>query len=310
MDYKERLKDASDRLNYHREKIREATDITTYNITDLLWPCGDNGCPIGTEDYSSDIYYVYAEPHPNEFCRVKAIRNKDGHLEVLLAEPNETGKDEWMDFNRARVVDIRFLIDEIVFNLEYCDGYQPEKEDEFEFLIDEDGSKYNPQTSTLSGGMDIRCDYNEEALFAYKTKKSLPEITAYLLSKGWVKTHENTYHEFRKGNTICFFDDWQRENVKDREFACFGTEYHPVETIDPDDLKKPRTALEAVLRPIKRYSVPFLRTQWADVFVEANTPEEAIENAEKIFSDGLDGWIEWEDIDSPEYDEARGVEEL
>ena len=46
-----------------------------------------------------------------------------------------------------------------------------------------------------------------------------------------------------------------------------------------------------------------------DVYVDATSPEEAIEKAEAVFNEGHDGWIDWEDIDCPEYDEARGVEE-
>ena len=139
------------------------------------------------------------------------------------------------------------------------------------------------------------------------------------MSKGWVKTHETTYIEFRKGNTSVFFDDWREETG---EFVCFGTEHHAI-PIDKDatlaemkqieedikDLAELKRKLGGEEKPMKRYAVPFLRTQWADVYVDATSPEEAIEKAEKVFNEGHDGWIDWEDIDCPEYDEARGVEE-
>ena len=287
----EKLNNALELLNNYNNHLWDEEKEVKSAIKNLLLPCGRGGCSIGTEDYADDIFYIYAEPEPNKFDRVMAIRYFMDELQVLLDEGGD-----WIDFEKAHISDYRFLIDEISCNLEYADGYQDtDVEDEFEFLIDEDGSKYNPETSILNGGMDIRCDYNEEALFAYKTRKSLPEITAYLLSKGWVKTHENTYHEFRKGNTACFFDDW-REDIK--EFICFGTEYKPGEEAPKEEK-----------RPMKRYAVPFLRTQWADVYVDAHDPEEAIKTAEAIFNESRDGWIDWEDIDCPEYDEARGVEE-
>ena len=292
MDYKERLNEASNAINAILEKIREREKEAIEEIKRILKPCGKGGCLIGSEDYTDDIFYVYAEPEANQFDRVLAIRYFNNKLEVLLDNTNQ-----WMEFSRARVVDFHLLIDEIVLNLEYSDGYQPD-EDEFRYLIDEDGSKYNPETSFLSGGMDTRCDFNEEALFAYKTRKTLPLITAYLIDKGWVRTHENTYIEFRKGNTSVFFDDWCEELDM---YRCFGTEYKPLEDEKPEEDEE---------KPLMRYAVPYLRSQWTDVYVDATSPEEAIEKADAVFREGKDGWLEWEDVDIPELDKERGVKAL
>ena len=313
----ERLETAINKLHkvsVHRSEVfREAIDT----IKEILTPCNGGMCLIGSEDYCADLYYLYAEPMPNVFRRVKAIRylrNIDA-LEVLLDLQNEneykelgTDKEGWINFYRVIVSDVGMLLDEVRCNIEYSNGYQDDEEDEFEFLIDEDGSKYNPETSTLSGGMDIRCDYNEEALFAYKTRKTIEEITAYLLSKGWIKTTA-PYHEFRKGNTTCFFDDWRDADPKEYTdgggyFVCFGTEYRPE---DIEALTELKDKIEAS-RETKRYRVPFLRTQWTDVYVDAVDERSAINKAEAIFYDGHDGYLDWEDIDRPEYDECRGVE--
>ena len=193
MDYKERLEEAYDRLNYHRDTMREAMDAFTYFLTDLLWPCGEHGCLIGSEDYCDDIYYLYAEPRPNEFHRVTAIRNKGGRLEVCLdlsdgGDYSDYKVDEngWMDFNLAHITDLDFLADEVINNLEYSDGYQPQ---------------------------------------------------------------------------------------------------------------------------MKRYAVPFLRSQWTELTVEADNPDDAINKAEQIFREGKDGFVEWEDVDRPEYDKVTGVSE-
>lgn len=138
MNYKEKLNEAIDRIRYHRNALNEVEHMILYHLTDLLYPCGENGCPIGPEDYCDDIYYVYAEPKPNEFYRVTAIRNKDGRLQVRLDLSRNTAgdfsdygfdKDGWMDFYVAHIPDLHFLVDEVEINLEYCDGYQPEPEE-------------------------------------------------------------------------------------------------------------------------------------------------------------------------------------
>ena len=314
MDYKNRLDEAYDRLRYHRDTMRDAMDRFTYFLTDLLWPCGEHGCLIGSEDYCEDLYYVCAEPKPNEFYRVTAVRNKDGRLQVRLALPvygdyssyGFINNDGWMDITKAHIADLYFLADEVINNLEYSDGYQPEKEDEFKYIIDEDGSKYNPETSVLSGGMDTRCAHNEEALFAYKTRRTAEAISEYLLDKGWIKSHDDTYLEFRKGNTSVFFDDWRDE---DGIFVCFGTEYHEDFDRDIKALAELKAKLDSELPKTKRYVVPFLRSQWTELTVEADGPDDAIDKAEQIFRDGKDGFVEWEDVDRPEYDEVTGVSE-
>ena len=287
-----KLNELNDRLWKERKQAKEV-------LKAILEPCGNSGCLVGTEDYADDIYYLWGEEKPNKFDRVLAVRYNINLDEIEVSVENE---NEWIDIDTAHIEDLRFLVDEITANLEYSDGYQDDDADfvvdEFKYLIDEDGSKYNPETSILSGGMDIRCDYNEEALFAYKTRDTLPQITEYLLSKGWVKTHGHTYHEFVKGNTACFFDDWNTEAFK---FACFGTEYRS---------ELPDAELASEEKPVKRYAVPYLRSQWADVYVDATSPEEAIEKAEKVFRESHDGWIEWEDVDTPELDRERGVKEI
>lgn len=188
------------------------------------------------------------------------------------------------------------------------DSENPDDDDEFyKYLIDLDGKKYDPATSIISGGMDTRCDFNEEALYAYQTKHTPESVKEYLISKGWVKTHDSTYLEYHKGNTAVFFDDWREDDGP--YFACFGTSYDAKYDEDIKALADLKAKLEADMPKVKKYSVPFLRTQWTDVYVEATSPEEAIQKAEAIFNEGHDGdWIEWNDIDCPEYDDVRGVD--
>lgn len=325
MDYKERLNEANETLNGISRRIWEWEAEAIKELKRILTPCGEHGVLIGTEDFDVDIHHLYAEPKPNTFLRVIGLRYLPDNdaLEVHLDEvagdrymidSYDTDEDGWIALSRANVPDTRYLLSEVMNNLEYSDGYQPEAEaqeqpNEYEFLIDEDGSPYDPARSLISGGMDIRCDYNEEALFAYKTRKTQTEITAYLTSKGWTLTHDSTYLEFKKGNTSVFFDDYEAE---EGGYCCFGTEY---EYKTDDGIKalaelKDELCKEDEQPKTKRYAVPFLRTQWADVYVDATSKVEALKKAEAVFNEGHDGWIDWEDVDSPEFDDVRGIEEM
>lgn len=97
-------------------------------IKDVLRPCNGGECLIGTEDFADDIFYVYGEPKPNVFRRVLSVRlNKiTDELEVQLeGEPiGDMIEGGWTPFDRAFIVDIHFLLDEIGSNIEYSDGYQ------------------------------------------------------------------------------------------------------------------------------------------------------------------------------------------
>ena len=128
---KKRLK-AFYALNDMRRKMRRTEMSVEKRMKEILAPCGEHGCLVGTEDYADDLFYVYAEPRPNKFRRVTGIRYlaREDFLEVriVLDAKEEAGvfntdEDGWMSFARANVTDIRFLLDEIIHNLEYSDGY-------------------------------------------------------------------------------------------------------------------------------------------------------------------------------------------
>lgn len=55
----------------------------------------------------------------------------------------------------------------------------------------------------------------------------------------------------------------------------------------------------------KEYKVPFLRHQWCDVSVKATSREEAVKIAMAVFTEGHDGYLCWEDIDTPELDKYQ-----
>lgn len=109
-----------------------------------------------------------------------------------------------------------------------------------------------------------------------------------------------------KGNTTCFFDDWDAD---EKVFCCFGTEYNEQYDKDIKALAELKDKLEAEAE-MRKYNVPFLRSQWCDVVVEARNEREALEKAEDIFRNGHDGYIEWEDVDIPRFDEVTGISEM
>jgi hypothetical protein len=104
-------------------------------IKQILAPCKNGGCLIGEEDYCDGIFHLYAEPEPNMFRRVSAIRYDKGkdklELRIITEENDEHhAREEWIDFESAHIGDVRFLIDEIMCNIEYADGYQDDDESE------------------------------------------------------------------------------------------------------------------------------------------------------------------------------------
>ena len=239
------------------------------------------------------------------FSKVKVVifendRNYDESVvqrEIMKAN-EEMGRPEDYDLYEATtLVGYAYILE-----YEKDTDPEPEEDDRLKYLIDNDGSPYDPATSLISGGLDIRCSFNEEALFAFHTKRSPEDVMDYLIGKGWVQTHDKTYLEFAKGDTRCFFDDWDAD---EKVFCCFGTEFDE----DIKALAELKAKLEAEAE-MRKYNVPFLRSQWCDVVVEARNEREALEKAEDIFRNGHDGYIEWEDVDIPRLDEVTGISEV
>lgn len=126
----EKVKNAWAEIDKLSEKLYYAEKEAIEVIKDILRPCDGQPCPIGTEDFADDIFYVYGEPKPSQFRRARAIRldNDTDELEVKLdGKPiGNMGEDGWTPFESAYIGDVRFLIDEISANIEYADGYQDE----------------------------------------------------------------------------------------------------------------------------------------------------------------------------------------
>ena len=139
-----RLKAAKNYLNMVAVTLKKAEEMAVEAIKDVLRPCNGGWCPIGTEDYAEDIYYVYAEPIENEFRRVKAIKydvpTDTLYLCVEFEDENEAKRckavvgsnKDWscggwiIPFKQAFISDLHFLVDEVEANIEYAEGYYAE----------------------------------------------------------------------------------------------------------------------------------------------------------------------------------------
>jgi hypothetical protein len=131
----EKVSEALDSLRLASNSLLRVREAVVVLIKEVLAPLKGAKCPIGSKDYADDIFYVYAEPNPNQFRRVTGIRYDyiNDHIEV---EYENNGRTIWETFENAHVEDILFLLDEIKSNIEYCDGYRGEgDDDEEEFAV-------------------------------------------------------------------------------------------------------------------------------------------------------------------------------
>ena len=82
-------------------------------------------------------------------------------------------------------------------------------------LIDRDGNPYDEDTSLpVGGGLDKRCDYNADALYAYYTLKNDEKIFNYLEEKGFELYRfcgDFDYFEWVKGNTRIVFESYDKK---------------------------------------------------------------------------------------------------
>lgn len=131
----ERVSEALDSLRVASNSLIRVQEAVGVLIKEVLAPLKGAKCPIGSEDYADDVFYVYAEPNPNQFRRVTGIRY-DCIDDVIEVEYEDDGRTVWKTFGNAHIGDILFLLDEIKSNIEYCDGYQNEDDDdEEEFAV-------------------------------------------------------------------------------------------------------------------------------------------------------------------------------
>lgn len=97
------------------------------------------------------------------------------------------------------------------------------EEEEPDYRIDQYGEIYKPGESwPAGGGLDKRCDYNAEALFAFYTVKRYSDISDYLEERGFEEeeTPSMDLAIFEKGDTRIVF-----ESYVDGMYGYVHTEY-------------------------------------------------------------------------------------
>ena len=117
----DKVQEVNERIGNLVDELMDAQNKVKDSLKEILKPCGEHGCIIGTEDYCNDLFYVYAEPKPNDMKRICAVRLNayTDKLEVKLVDSGE-----WITFGSAHIGDLLFLLQEVQNNIEYSDGYQ------------------------------------------------------------------------------------------------------------------------------------------------------------------------------------------
>lgn len=124
-----KIKQAKTALSEASRVLDNAEKMAVSAIKDVVKECGDGWCPIGDETSADDIFKVYAEPIPNEFRQVIGLRydEKTDQLQVLIKEKEDDtffySENGWIPFDHAYVSDIGFLLEELMDDIEFADGY-------------------------------------------------------------------------------------------------------------------------------------------------------------------------------------------
>lgn len=130
--YNEKVQDAIDKLSSWRDEFYRVEQEAKRMLEWVLSPCGEYGVPIAPVDCIENEYIALAEYDHQTFLPITAIRFWNGKLEVFLQdyEPKCGGwaflpSGYWLDYVDAHT-DTHFILDLVIENLEWADGYQDE----------------------------------------------------------------------------------------------------------------------------------------------------------------------------------------
>jgi hypothetical protein len=112
--------------------------------------------------------------------------------------------------NLANIEAINDDFSDAVTTIEYVmGGIQEVEENPY---IDQYGEPYDPESGDslpAGGGLDKRCDYNAEALFAYYAVKNRDDIYDYLKKRGFrLSSASANCDVFVKGNTGVWYESY------------------------------------------------------------------------------------------------------
>lgn len=120
---------AIDALKLRRSILEKATEGVLVTIKLVLKRAGEHGVSLAPLDYTDGIRVPVAEHEPQQFFPITLIRYWKGKLQVFISDyrPCEKGWEilpdgQWIDFAAAHA-DLPLILDTIMANLEYADGY-------------------------------------------------------------------------------------------------------------------------------------------------------------------------------------------
>lgn len=126
------LDSASEQIGRAKQKFFDAEKTAREVLANVLKPAGENGVSISPLDFIGGFYVATAEIEPQKFEPILHVRFWNGKLEAFIPnyEVCEDGPGwkildggKWVDYKET-CADTWFLLDEVMYNLEYADGYQ------------------------------------------------------------------------------------------------------------------------------------------------------------------------------------------
>lgn len=132
--YNNKVRKAMIALGAVRDNLYDAEIRAIEVLKHFLEDAGEHGVPIAPVDCIEHEYIALAEYEPQTFLPITAIRYWNGKLEVFMQdyEPKCGGWEflpsgSWIEYESAHP-DTHFILDLVIENLEWADGYQDEEE--------------------------------------------------------------------------------------------------------------------------------------------------------------------------------------
>ena len=130
--YNEKVQTAINELVIRRAAFHRAEENAQKSLKLVLEDAGEHGVSLAPVDCIEHEYIALAEYEPQTFLPITAIRYWNGKLEVFMQdyEPKCGGWEflpsgSWIEYESAHP-DTHFILDLVIENLEWADGYQDE----------------------------------------------------------------------------------------------------------------------------------------------------------------------------------------
>lgn len=126
------LNSAAEQIVRAKQRFSDAEKTAREVLANILKPAGENGVNVSPLDFIGGFYAATAEIEPQKFEPILHVRFWNEKLEAFIPnyEVCEDGPGwkildggKWVDYQET-CADTWFLLDEVMNNLEYADGYQ------------------------------------------------------------------------------------------------------------------------------------------------------------------------------------------